>query len=102
MGNQVGYVGRIPAGGEPEIVITDITYLNGLAFSPDYQSLYFTSTNTSSLYRTVFNDQGEPGPAELANHQLAVQNVHLAAHGLDVDFPGGHLLTSYSGPSGSF
>ncbi len=60
-----GYVGRLDAEGHPEVVVPDVVYANGLAFSPDGAVLYFTSTDPGSLLKAELDDQGAPGPVEV-------------------------------------
>lgn len=62
-----GHVGRIPANGEPQVLIDDVVYANGLAFSPDGLFVWFTSTDPGSLHRAPLDEDGLPGPTELVS-----------------------------------
>ena len=55
-----GHVGRIPGDGAPEILIEDIVYANGLAFSPDHSWVWITSTDPGSLLRAPLGTNGLP------------------------------------------
>lgn len=61
-----GHVGRIPSDGAPEILLDDIVYANGLAFSPDRSRVWITSTDPGSLLRAPLGSDGLPsGPVEV-------------------------------------
>jgi sugar lactone lactonase YvrE len=57
----IGHLGRFTSEGTPEILLADIPYANGLAFSPDGQWVYISSTDPGSVLRCPIVD-GLPGP----------------------------------------
>jgi sugar lactone lactonase YvrE len=61
----LGHIGRIPHGGEPEVLLADVTYANGLALSPDRKWLYFSSSQPGSIHRTPIIEDDKLGPPEL-------------------------------------
>ncbi len=78
-----GYIGRLAAGAqEPEIVLPDVKYANGLAFSPAGDMVYFTSSDPGSLHRVLLDDDGKPGTPELlSDDQLLTIADGLAVAG---------------------
>jgi len=60
-----GHIGRIPHGGQAEVLVTDVTYANGLAISPDREWLYFSSSQPGSIHRCAILDDDSVGPPQM-------------------------------------
>lgn len=59
-----GHLGRVNGEGIPEVLVGDISYANGLAFSPDGQWVYVSSTDPGSVLRFPLS-AGVPGAAQI-------------------------------------
>ena len=81
-----GHVARIKPDGDPEIMIQDIVYANGLALSPDGAWLYVNSSDPGSVLRVPLDSGGNPAGEPV-----------VVAEGPDVTIADGLLM----GPDGT-
>lgn len=84
-----------PGGGEPQAVIRDAVFPNGLAFSPDEKLLYLTDTRERCLRVFDVDDDGSVSNGRLFYELTGEEAGH--ADGMKVDLDGNVYCT---GPGG--
>ncbi len=84
-----------PDGGEPQLVIDDCAYPNGLAFTPDEKILYVNDSRLGIIRAFEVRTDGSVGPGRLF-HKLTGDDAGVA-DGMKVDVEGNVYCT---GPGG--
>ena len=81
-----GQVTKIdPYTGETWIIASGLSNPNGRSFSPDYKTLYIGSFCGGYIYKVEFDDEGDPGPAEVF---LSISDAVAVAAGMTGCFDG--------------
>jgi len=86
-----GHVGRIRSGQAPEVMVPNVTYANGLAFSPDGTTLYVTSSQPGSVLRAAVLPDGSVEKPEV----VADGPDFTVADGLAVAWDGTVLVAGF-------